>query len=67
MRFEVAVAGHESLKRRSRRSAARCRGSLPFCTFNSDKDEKAENPEAVNQLIKHNPLSAEVKVKEIHV
>lgn len=67
VRFEVAVAGHESLKRCSRGAAARCRGSLPFCTFNSDKDEKAENPEAVNRVPKHNPLSVEVKVKEIHV
>lgn len=62
VRFDVAVAGHESLKQ-----CAGGRSSLPFCTFNSDKDEKAENPEAVNQLPKHNPLSVEVKVKEIHV
>lgn len=48
-------------------AAARCRGSLPFCTLYSDKDEKAENPEAVNRVPKHNPLSVEVKVKEIHV
>lgn len=44
-------------------AAARCR----FAHLIRIKTKKAENPEAVNQLPKHNPLSVEVKVKEIHV